>query len=114
MAHAEPYPGRDRRTRDRSRGIQLRRRQEQPVDVERRKPREDGFDISGALELYLDECKTRGAMTKLLERWLAEARDGDASAQDPEYIRAVERAIDVMRHAPDVQTGIAMLQRRSR
>lgn len=111
MAHTDPYPGPERRTRDRAAGP-LRRRQEQPVEVERRAGRDDGFDIAGALELYLDECKTRGAMTRLLQQWLTDARAGDASNREPGYIEAVERAIGVMSHAPDVHTGIAMLQRR--
>ena len=93
-------------------GLQLRRRQNRPVEFERRRRTAEGFDIAAALELYLDQCKTRRAMNELLEGWLAEARNRDSASQDPSYIRAVERAIDVMRHAPDVQTAIITLQAR--
>ena len=93
----------------------LRRRENRPVEFDRR--RRDGdssesFDIGAALELHLDQCKTRRSMIKLLEEWLAESRNRDPGSQNPEYAAAVERAIDVMRNAPDIETAIVTLQRR--
>lgn len=102
----------ERRIRDRSKGIQLRRRQAQQVDIDRRRGSEGTAEIAAALEMYLDERKTRHAMLKLLEQWLAEARNSGPDAQDAEYVRAVERSIDIMKQATDVETGLAMLQRR--
>jgi hypothetical protein len=108
---AEPYSGQERRARDRSAGIQLRRRQKQPVEKtqDRRRGTDDGFDIAGALELHLDEVKTRRGMIALLESWLREA--DESAERDENYVRAVERAIAAMTAAPDPLTAIAVLQR---
>ena len=92
-------------------GIPLRRRRNDPVAVERRRST-GGFDIAAALELYLDNCKTRRAMLELLEQWLAEGRQRDQDSENVQYLAAVERAIETMKRAPDVQTAIIMLQRR--
>lgn len=92
--------------------IPLRRRQQRPVEFERRRSSGVTFDIAAALELYLDQCRTRRAMIHLLEEWLAEARNRGPETQDSSYVHAVERAIDVMNRAPDVQTAIVRLQRR--
>jgi hypothetical protein len=112
---AEPYSGQERRARDRSAGIQLRRRQKQPVEKtrERRRATDDGFDIAGALELHLDEIKTRRGMIALLESWLREAAATAPAERDESYVRAVERAIAAMTAAPDPLTAIAVLQRSS-
>jgi hypothetical protein len=101
----------ERRARDRSRGITLRRRLNQRVDagLERRSTTQNGFDIAAALELHLDQCTTRRAMLALLESWASETKNGE---QDNDYIRAVERAMEVMKAAPDPLTAIAVLQRR--
>lgn len=107
-----PYTGPERRERDRSQGIELRRREVQPVEVERRRPVEGTAEVAAALEMHLDQCKTRRAMLTLLETWLGEARNAPADAQDPDYARALERSIEVIRAAPDMETGIMMLQRR--
>jgi len=104
------FTGNDRRARDRLRGIQLRRRQEAQVEEERRQRERNGFDIAAALELHLDEHKTRRAMLQLLEQWLAEARN-EQGATDTGYVSAVERAIEAMKSSPDVETAIAVLQR---
>lgn len=112
MLHYEPYAGPDRRARDRSLGVLLRRRQQQKVEVERRREAGGASEIAAALEMHLDQCRTRGAMLKLLGGWLAETRDAPPQSQDAEYARAVERAIAVMKQAPDAESGIAMLQRR--
>ena len=89
----------------------LRRRENRAVEVDRRRP-SPGFDIAGLLEMHLDQCKTRRAMIGLLDQWLSEARDRGEDSQDPDYISAVERAIEVMKKAPDVETAIVWLQRR--
>lgn len=89
----------------------LRRRRNDPVAVERRRSA-GGFDIAAALELYLDECRTRRAMLELLEQWLAEGREREQDSESVQYLSAVERAIEIMKRAPDVQTAIVMLQRR--
>jgi hypothetical protein len=91
--------------------IPLRRRRNEPVAVERRR-NTGGFDIAAALELYLDHCKTRRAMLELLEQWLAEGRQREQEGENLQYIAAVERAIETLKRAPDVQTAILMLQRR--
>ena len=108
----QPHSGPERRARDRSRGITLRRREKQTIEVERRQPTEGTPEIAAALELHLDQCKTRRAMLTLIETWLGEARNAPPDAQDPVYARALERSIEVIRGAPDLETGIAMLQRR--
>jgi hypothetical protein len=112
MPQDDTYSGPERRAHDRSQGPQLRRRRQEWVQVERRRSNLAGFDIAAVLEMHLDQCKTRRAMLDLLEGWLAEARNSPQDAQDPNYIRAVEHSIEVMRTAPDVETAIAILQRR--
>ena len=89
----------------------LRRRENRAVTVERRRPA-PGFDIAGILEMHLDQCKTRRAMIGLLDQWLSEARAREHENQDPDYIDAVERAIEVMKKAPDVETAVIWLQKR--
>jgi hypothetical protein len=111
MTQTQEFTGTERRARDRLRGIQLRRRQEAEVEEERRQRNPNGFDIAAALELHLDEHKTRRAMMRLLEQWLADARS-EPGATDVAYVSAVERAIDAMKNSPDVETAIAVLQRR--
>jgi hypothetical protein len=96
---------------DAASGQQLRRRRNEPVAVERRRGA-GGFDIAAALELYLDNCKTRRAMLELLDQWLAEGRQREQDAESAQYVTAVERAIETMKRAPDVETAIVMLQRR--
>jgi hypothetical protein len=91
--------------------LQLRRRRNEPVAVERRRSG-GSFDIAAALELYLDNCKTRRAMLELLDQWLAEGRQREQDAENIQYIAAVERAMETMKRAPDVETAIVMLQRR--
>jgi hypothetical protein len=108
------YSGEERRTRDRSRGIELRRRRSEPPEggVERRRASVDnGFDIASALELHLDQCTTRRAMLNLLESWLTEAKNAQAAERDEAYSQAVEHAIAVMKSSPDVLSAIAVLQR---
>lgn len=108
---SETYTGPERRGRDRSQGIQLRRRQQVPVENDRRRDLR-GFDIAGMLEMHLDQCKTRRAMLTLLEGWLTEARGAAPETRDADYITAIERSIDAMKTAPDLETAICMLQRR--
>src|SRR5687767_13864446 len=108
----QPHAGTERRARDRSLGIQLRRRLKDPIETERRRPIEGTAEIAAALEMHLDQCKTRRAMLTLIETWLGEARNAPPDAQDPVYARALQRSIEVIRSAPDLETGIAMLQRR--
>ena len=114
MATAEPLSGPERRTRDRSAGIQLRRRRKEGVDEagDRRKSR-NGFDIAAALELHLDQITNRRGMIALLESWLQEARQTDPAERDENYVRAVEYAKEVMTASPDPLTAIAVLQRSS-
>ena len=114
MTTAETYSGHERRRLDRSAGIQLRRRQKQSDEKanDRRSSSDNGFDIAGALELHLDEVKTRRGMIALLESWLKEAND-NVTERDENYVRAVEHAITVMTAAPDPVIGIARLQRSS-
>ena len=112
MVDTESFGGDERRSRDRSRGIVLRRRRNELPEGQserRRAPVQNGFDIASALEMVLDENKSRRAMLNLLESWLAESRN--AAERDEGYIEAVEYAIDVMKSAPDVLTAIAVLQR---
>jgi hypothetical protein len=97
---------------DAAEGTPLRRRENRPVEVDRRRSNRSGFDIGAALELHLDQYKTRRSMVNLLQQWLTEARGRDQDGQDAEYIAAVERAIDVMGKAPDLETAIIMLQQR--
>jgi hypothetical protein len=113
MTTAEPYSGQERRVHDRSAGIQLRRRQKQPVEKtrDRRRGSDNGFDIAGALELHLDQVKTRRGMIALLESWLREAAESAPAERDENYVRAIERAIAAMTAAPDPLTAIAVLQR---
>ena len=114
MATAESPSGPERRARDRSAGIQLRRRQQQGVDkAEDRRRSRNGFDIAAALELHLDQVSNRRGMIALLESWLQEAKQSDPAQRDESYVRAVEYAIEVMSAAPDPVTGIAVLQRAS-
>lgn len=105
----------ERRARDRSQGIVLRRRMKRLVDanLERRRHAQSGFDIAAALELHLDQCTTRRAMLTLLESWGAEANSAAAEERDEGYVRAIEHAIGVMKSAPDPLSAIAILQRRS-
>ena len=107
----DKYSGPERRGRDRSQGLQLRRRRQEWVQNERRRSNLQGFDIAAVLEMHLDQCRTRRAMLDLLNGWLAEARNAAPDAQDPNYITAVESSIEVMKSAPDVETAIAILQR---
>jgi len=107
----DKYAGPERRGRDRSEGLQLRRRRQEWVQVERRRANLQGFDIAAVLEMHLDQCRTRRAMLELLNGWLVEARSATPEAQDANYITAVEQSIEVMKSAPDVETAIAILQR---
>lgn len=111
MAETEPNGGSDESTDVPGDHTPLRRRENRPVEFERRR-RPSNFDIGALLEMHLDQCKTRRAMIHLLEEWLAEATSRDEASQDADYTEAVQRAIEVMRAAPDVETGIVMLQRR--
>lgn len=112
MATTEPHTGQERRSRDRSAGIRLRRRQNQLPDKadDRRRRSHDGIDIASALELHLDLVTTRRGMITLLESWLHEGKN-NPSERDESYVRAVERAIEVMSAAPDPVSAIAVLQR---
>jgi hypothetical protein len=113
MPQDDTYSGPERRGHDRSQGIQLRRRRQDWVEHERRRTNLRGFDIAAVLEMHLDQCRTRRAMLDLLEGWLTEARNGPREMQDPNYISAVERSIEVMKSAPDVETAITILQRQA-
>jgi hypothetical protein len=112
MPENNTYSGPERRAHDRSQGTQLRRRRQEWVENERRRTNLGGFDIAAVLEMHLDQCKTRRAMLELLDGWLTEARSSSQDTQDPSYISAVERSIEIMKNAPDVETAIAILQRR--
>ena len=111
MPQDETYAGPDRRVRDRSEGFPLRRRRQESVEHERRRTNLRGFDIAAVLEMHLDQCRTRRAMLELLNGWLSEARGSPPETQDANYIEAVERSIEVMKSAPDVETAIGILQR---
>jgi hypothetical protein len=115
MAIAEAYAGPERRSYDRSAGILLRRRQNVPIDpaAERRRSRTESFDIAGALEMHLDQVKTRRAMITLLESWLNETNQAPATERNEDYVQALEHAIEVITAAPDMLAGIAILQRSS-
>jgi hypothetical protein len=113
MLEHDQQPTPERRTRDRSRGIELRRRLQQQVEVDRRQSGQGTAEIAAALEMHLDQFKTRRAMVGLLEQWLTESRSAELAEQDVEYVKALERAIEVMKSAADVETGIAVLHRRS-
>ena len=116
MPTAQQYSGGERRARDRSDGIQLRRRQKLGVvdkADDRRRARDD-FDIAAALELHLDQITNRRGMIALLESWLQEAKQADPAMRDQDYVRAVEHAIEVMTAATDPLTAIAVLQRSPR
>jgi hypothetical protein len=111
MPQDDTYAGPERRGRDRSQGIQLRRRKQEWVENERRRTNLGGFDIAAVLEMHLDQCRTRRAMLELLDGWLMEAKNAPQESQDPNYIGAVERSIEIMKNAPDLETAIAILQR---
>lgn len=113
MPTTEPHSGQERRTRNRSRGIVLRRRQHRPVDkeLERRRTNSSDFNIAAALELHLDQLTTRRAMIVLMESWLIEAKNSGPTEHDQDYVQGVIRAIEVMKTAPDPLTAIAILQR---
>ena len=111
MAETEPNGGPDENADVPGDRTPLRRRENRPVEFERRR-RPSNFDIGALLEMHLDQCKTRRAMIHLLEVWLTEATGRDEASQDADYTEAVQRAIEVMRAAPDVETAIVMLQRR--
>ncbi|HEX2827267.1 MAG TPA: hypothetical protein VHP37_13040 [Burkholderiales bacterium] len=115
MVEPQMYSGEERRLRDRSRGIVLRRRSNVLPEgqVERRRaPVHNGFDIASALEMHLDEHKGRRAMLNLLESWLSESKSAQGDGHDDGYQQAVEYAIEVMKGSPDVLTAIAVLQRK--
>jgi hypothetical protein len=114
MAETEQNAAPDENAGDSSDETPLRRRENRPVEFERRRNRANTFDIGALLEMHLDQCKTRRSMIHLLEEWLAESTGREQANQDPEYTEAVQRAIDVMKGAPDVETGIVMLQQRRR
>ena len=72
------------------------------------------------------QAERRGDHATALEIYEDAAEDGIAYAQyrlarlyengkgtDQDYVQAIERAIRVIKTAPDLQTGIAMLQRAS-
>ena len=111
MATAEPYSGQERRRRDRSAGIKLRRRQNALADKaeDRRRSSQNAFDIAAALELHLEQVTNRRGMIALLESWLGEA--AASKERDKNYERAVKHAIEVMAAAPDSLSAIAVLQR---
>lgn len=113
MTTAQTETTEERRARDRSVGILLRRRQNRLAEIaeDRRRKTKSGFDIAAALELHLDDVTTRRGMIALLESWLSESSEGEA--RDEQYVQAIERAIRVIKTAPDLQTGIAVLQRAS-
>jgi hypothetical protein len=103
----------ERRARDRSQGILLRRRHEQRhTRAERRCGALADFDVAVALELQLDRFPTRKAMLVLLESWLYCANPSGRSEHEDSYARSISQAISVMATAPDPVTAIAMLQRR--
>jgi hypothetical protein len=52
-------------------------------------------------------------MIGLLESWLHEARQSDATERNDNYVRALEDAVKVMTTAPDPISAIAVLQRAS-
>lgn len=111
MALREVHPTTERRSRDRSQGILLRRRHSQlgHMRIERRRPHV-GFDVAGALELHLEDYPTLEAMLVLLEAWRYAANGEHA----PEYLDAIDHAVAVMRRADEPLHAIAMLQRRGR
>ena len=113
MTLAEIYSGEERRARDRSAGIQLRRRKKRAVPKadDQRQASDNGFDIASALELHLDQITTRRGMIALLESWLQEAKNAEASERDENYVQAVRHAIEVMTSATDPIHAIAVLQR---
>lgn len=113
MTTTQPDASQERRARDRSVGILLRRRQNRLTEIaeDRRRKAQSGFDIAAALELHLDDVPTRRGMIALLESWLSESTQSEE--RDEQYVQAIERAIRVIKSAPDLPTGIAMLQRAS-
>ena len=106
-------PATERRTRERSPGSQLRRRRKLEVEVDRRSSAQGTAEIATALEMHIDQFKTRRAMLGLLEQWLTESRDAELAEQDLEYVDALERSIEIVKAAPDVESGIAMLHRKA-
>jgi hypothetical protein len=112
MAENEPNGGSDESADAPADRTPLRRRENRPVEFDRRRDRPRNFDIGALLEMHIDQCKTRRAMIHLLEEWIAEATNREPASQDPEYTEAVRRAIEVMKGAPDVETAIVMLQQR--
>jgi hypothetical protein len=113
MADNESQPDPQDSEDDQGQPTLLRRRENRPVEVERRRNRSSGVDIGALLEMHLDQCKTRRAMIGLLEQWLTEVRSRPQEGQDPDYIDAIQRAIEVMKGSPDVETAIVRLQQRS-
>src|SRR5688572_28227967 len=97
----------ERRKSDRTEGPTLRRRHGQLVHtrIERRHPYA-GFDIAAALELHLDRFPTREAMLVLLESWFYQAEVSGLGEHVGGYAEAVARAAEIMRAAPDAETGI--------
>ena len=114
MTSAQTYSGQDRRGHNRSDGPRLRRRQNLLPEnaADKRRSRHSGFDIAAALEMYLDQITTRRGMIRLLQSWLHET--ASETGRDEDYVRAVERAIEVMTSESDPLTAIAMLQRSTR
>lgn len=113
MLQNDQNPTPERRARDRARGIELRRRLKLQVEAERRRSRQGTAEIAAALELHLDQFKTRRAMIGLLERWLTESRSAAVEEQDVDYVKALERSIEIMQASPDVETGIAVMHRQT-
>jgi hypothetical protein len=103
----------ERRARDRSQGIALRRRQGQLVYTrhERRRTRHSGFDVAAALEMHLDRFPTREALVVLLDSWLYQAERSGLCDEREAYCTALELALDTMKAAPDPVAAITVLQR---
>ena len=71
----------------------------------------EGVDVAAALELYLDRYPTTDGMLTLLQSWLYGAEASGLASTQPDYVRELSRAVDLMKAAPDPAHAIVWLWR---
>ena len=78
----------------------------------RRKKKSAGFDVAAALELNFDRYPMKDGLLQLLVAWRETAKLAGLAATQPDYVKALERAIVVMSKAPSPEHAIESLQAR--
>src|SRR5690242_11973198 len=67
-----------------------------PPLVDRRRKRNNGFDVAAALELNLDRYPTQDELRTLLSYWLNSAETHELGHHDPSYMPALKRALVIV------------------